>query len=160
MSGAAPPAARASAARAVVIQVQRVMGASSLSSIRRPWPLIQCGHGACQGRNMCRSLGIVAGCGTRDTLVDDNDTALSLHRIAADNVCSRGGQGASASPPYSPLDLCGRSVSAVHAAEGPHAGSITWILRTARLALRASRTVDFELNEEGRKQLVEFLQAH
>src|SRR5438093_7729674 len=113
MSGAAPPAARASAARAVVIQVQRVMGASSLSSIRRPWPLIQCGHGACQGRNMCRSLGIVAGCGTRDTLVDDNDTALSLHRIAAHNVCSRGGQGASASPPYSPLDLCGRSVSAV-----------------------------------------------
>src|SRR2546427_6358685 len=31
MSGAAPPAARASAARAVVIQVQRVMGASSRS---------------------------------------------------------------------------------------------------------------------------------
>src|SRR5438093_13228755 len=40
------------------------------------------------------------------------------------------------------------------------ASGITWILRTARLALRASRTVDFELNEEGRKQLVEFLQAH
>src|SRR2546427_188778 len=68
MSGAAPPAARASAARAVVIQVQRVMGVSSLSSIRRPWPirspwpLIQCGHGACQGRNMHRALGIVARC--------------------------------------------------------------------------------------------------
>src|SRR5881296_1115908 len=153
MSGAAPPAARANAARAVVIQVQRVMGVSSLRSIRRPWPLIQCGHSACQGRNMDRSLGIVAGCGARDTLVNDNDTALSLHRIAADNVCSRGGQGASASPPYSPLDLCGRSVSAVHAAEGPHAGSprsdlraLLWILRTARLALRASRTVDFELS--------------
>ena len=40
------------------------------------------------------------------------------------------------------------------------ASGITWILRTARLALRACRTVDFELSEEGRKQLVEFLQAH
>src|SRR5437867_2181973 len=40
------------------------------------------------------------------------------------------------------------------------ASGITWILRTARLALRANRTVDFELTEEGRKQLVEFLQAH
>src|SRR5437879_13353678 len=85
---------------------------------------------------MDRSLGIVAGCGARDTLVDDNDTALSLHSIAADNVCSRGGQGASASPPYSPLDLCGRSVSAVHAAAGPRAGSprsdLRALLRRAR----------------------------
>jgi len=129
---------------------------------------------------MDRSLGIVAGCGTRDTLVDDNDTALSLHRIAADNVCSRGARAlqrrhltllsifavAAFLPFMLPRDLTQALPAAIfvlfYGVLGLAAGAsgITWILRTARLALRACRTVDFELSEEGRKQLVEFLQAH
>src|SRR5207247_6113510 len=40
------------------------------------------------------------------------------------------------------------------------ASGITWILRMARLALRARRPVDFERNEDGSKARAEVLRAH
>ena len=129
---------------------------------------------------MYSSLGIVAGCGARDTLVNDaillsvstesqpttsaleearalrrrHLTLLSIFAVAA------------FLPFMLPRDLAQALPAAIfvlfYGVLGLAAGAsgITWILRTARLALRASRTVDFELSEDGRKQLVEFLQAH